>query len=278
MVYAAVEDFLQQGDIFRQEVVTPVADIEKRIFRAADGRHGSVVFSEGAVPKIFSEEELKQCLQLNLRSALHIEPFSGYDQGLQELVVVHATAASYFATVSQTCDVCGCDKPAHPVATILPIITTLETCRRQRLPFESNTDGEMTIEEYLTANVAAEDSKALKAEGDAFKYPSLLRDVLSRWTPPSKQKVEERNKIRNFLKNMAKKGWVFFLAEDIVFGIPEGYVDLSVSATVPTSKLLALKNSRIACFSEVYRNAFAQAFGLRHFRPAIPTPQLPKDY
>ena len=58
IAYTAVTEFLQQGDIFRQEVVTPMVDTEADLSRS-DGRHGSVVFQKG-FPHTYSIK--KSCL------------------------------------------------------------------------------------------------------------------------------------------------------------------------------------------------------------------------
>jgi hypothetical protein len=178
--YASPDEYLQQGDIYRQEVVTPIVDTEKRLFRAADGRHGIAVFSEGATGNVFDEEELRTHLR-NLtgsaRTPLHTEPFELTGQGEPEFVVVQSKQASFFVIATQTCDVSAEDKPVRPTAIILPILTLLDICKNERLNFR--TGGDATIENFLDTNAHA----TLKRELDPFAYSNKVRAVLSEWQP-----------------------------------------------------------------------------------------------
>lgn len=273
--YVAVTDFLQQGDIFRQDVVTPVVDTQKRIFRTEDGRHGSVVFSDGVNGKVFDEEDLKKQLDSCARTPLHTNPFEFTQDNHPELVVVHAHLTSYFVLATQTCDVSGVDKPAFPTAIILPVVTVRDVCRFQRLPFPSLDDQIMSIEDFFEANA---DAKNLRLESDPFHYPELIRTILAEWQPPTKRIEECRNRIRNFLSGMHKKDWMHFLQQGGEFQVPESYVDFSVAYTVPTRCLNDLKCSRIARIADPYRDQFAQAFAHTLARIAVPSPMKPKPF
>ncbi|HEU5125094.1 MAG TPA: hypothetical protein VFW05_13645 [Verrucomicrobiae bacterium] len=274
-LYLPVKNFIQQGDIFCQEVVTPVVDAQKRIFRAADGRHGSVVFADGASAHVFEENELRGSLNSCARSALHTDPFVPTSDGHPELVVVHATLTSYFIVVSQTCDICGVDKPALLTTIILPIITVRDICRFQRLPFPSMNNQEVTIEEFIEANSNVAD---LRKQVDAFSYPQTVRKVFASWNPATKALEQDRNKVRNYLDGVHKKGWMHFLKQDDKFQVPESYVDFSVALTVPTEKLVAMKHTRIACIADPYRMKFAQEFSNRLSRVAVPIPSKPDKF
>ena len=274
-LYNPVKEFIQQGDIFRQDVVTPIVDAQKRIFRATDGRHGSVVFADGAAARVFEESELEESLNSCVRSPLHTDPFVPTSDGHPELVVVHATLTSYFIVVSQTCDVCGVDKPALPTTIILPVLTVQDICRFQRLPFPSMSNQEVTIEEFIEANAKV---AGLRKQVDAFSYPQTVRKIFATWKPATQALEQDRNKIRNYLDGVQKKGWMHFLKQDEKFQVPESYVDFSVALTVPTEKLVAMKDARIACIADPYRMKFAQEFSNRLSRVAVPVPSKPDKY
>src|SRR5258708_4287988 len=192
--YVSPTDYLQQGDIFRQDIVIPIADTEKRIFRAEDGRHGSVVFSDGVNAHVFAEDELRVRLQGCERTPLHTDPFAITHDGHPELVVVHSRLSSYFVIATQTCDVSGVDRKASSTAIILPIITVHEICRHERIPFDSF--GEMTILEFLEKNAEA---TSLREERNAFQFPTLLRKILEEWNPETQVLKTLRGRIRNYL-------------------------------------------------------------------------------
>ena len=272
--YASVQDFLQQGDVFRQEVVTPVIDFQKRIFRSADGRHGSVVFADNVPARVFEENDLRLLLQTCERTKLHTDPFTLTHDGHPEFIVVHSTLTSHFIIVSQTCDICGVDKKASISTIILPIVTVQDICRFQRLPFASMDNREITIEEFLDENVGA---PSLRRETDAFRYPELVRQTFATWNPQKKFE-QDRNKCRKYLDEMPKHGWMYFLKQDFSFQVPESYVDFSVAFTVPTSRLGEIKRTRIACMADPYRAEFAQKFANRLSRIAVPTPFSPAKY
>lgn len=272
--YAPVTDFLQQGDIFCQKVVTPVVDTEKRIFRTTDGKHGSVVFSDGVSAKVFEESELVETLIRCNRTPLHTDPFCLTEDGIPEMVVVHSTLTSYFIIATQTCDICGVDRKQLPTAIILPVFTVPDICRNQRLPFQSMANREMSIEKFLEQNAGA---THLRSEADPFKYPDLLRDLITAWKPDKKFE-QDRGRLRNYLGKLHEKGWMYFLKQSEDFQVPESYVDFSVAYTVPTAKLVELKESRIARLSDNIRNHFSREFADMLSRIALPAPIKPENY
>jgi hypothetical protein len=69
--------------------------------------------------------------------------------------------------------------------------------------------------------------------------------------------------------------FIFSLPADASFGLPESYVDFTSAFTVPTSKLLALKDSRFAKIADPYRIDFAQKFGSFFSRVALPKQMQP---
>lgn len=272
--YAPVSEYLQQGDIFCQKVVTPVVDTEKRIFRTSDGQHGSVVFADGVSAKVFEESELIAKLNECARTPLHTDPFCLTEDGFPEMVVVHSTLTSYFIIATQTCDICGVDRKPLPTAIILPVLTVQDICRNQRLPFQSLGNKEMTIESFLELNAGA---AHLRTESDSFRYPTLLREVFSNWKP-GKQFEPDRNRLRNYMDQLHEKGWMYFLKQDDALKVPESYVDFSVAYTVPTFRLNELKASRIARLADNVRNHFSREFADMLSRIALPTPIKPEGY
>lgn len=273
--YLAVSDFLQQGDIFRQEVVCPTVDTVKRIFRASDGRHGSVVFAENVSGKIFDESELRSTLTATTRTPLHTDPFHTTSDGHPELVVVHGTLTSYFILASQTCDVSGIDKAALPTSIILPIRTVLEICRYEKLPFASMDNEALSIEEFVERNSL---NKNLRSINDAFSYPDAMRKLLLEWTPTNKSVASDKGRVKNYLEKQLKTNWMYYLQADSTFGVPESCADFSVAYTVPTARLASLKDGRIARLGDPYRDQFAQAFATRISRIAVPKPMTSKGF
>lgn len=60
--FSDCEDYLAQGDLFRRELVLPMPDTQKRIFRTPEGRHGKLVLEAGG-GYAFSESDLLQTLE-----------------------------------------------------------------------------------------------------------------------------------------------------------------------------------------------------------------------
>ena len=102
---------LEQGDIFRTELVAPAADRRQRIFRAADGRHGSVVFEEECEGRVFARSDLESLLRQSSANELRTRPFVQTPDGHDEMVVVYARLLRYFVIATQTCDISGEEGP-----------------------------------------------------------------------------------------------------------------------------------------------------------------------
>lgn len=124
------QEYLSQGDVFHIDLVAPMADPEKRIFRTIDGRHASVIKPNGSDGRIFSYDELMSVIQA-LQPRQRVFPFQKTSDGKSEMVLVYADLLEYFIIISQTCDISGIDSPTKPTCTILPVITLAQYCRGQ---------------------------------------------------------------------------------------------------------------------------------------------------
>lgn len=271
--YGHPEEFLQQGDLFRVDVVAPVVDRVQRLFRSHDGRHASAVFADGAEGALFDREGLETLLSEIDRQPLHTEPFEETDDGQMEFVVVQASLLRYFVLASQTCDISGMDGPSNPVAVILPVITLRDLCTTERFPFLTSRKGvydKLTINEYLLRHSGVEE---FSEHQDPADYGAALRIVISEWNPP-KNTPQKRNLglIKSFVQNQAKKGWLHWLSDDPSFGVPDACVDLSRIFTVATDQLQELSHARIASLRGPYRDQFSQVLGNHLSRIATPKP------
>jgi len=271
--YAPVETYLQQGDIFEAAIVTPLADLVPRLFRSTDGRHGSVVLTGGASGKIFSPAELNTTLRsLPSRTPLHTQAFEYTPDGHPELVVASAQLAEFFIVASQTCDICGEDKPAKELAVILRATPLRTLCMVDKLPLDGVDRPSLSIHEYLLRETGSDE---LKQAGNN-NYTSVLRKEFSSWQPSEKAKKEFRSKIANTVRIMLSgNANLFFLKESPTHGFGDMSVDLTTIYTVPTRFLVEIAGLRKACLAESYRNKFAQEFGNRFARIAVPEPMVP---
>lgn len=271
--YTIPNENLEQGDIFKIDIVSPAADEVQRIFRSRDGRHGSIVFEENCEAMVFSRAELDSLLENMSLTPLHTRPFSKSLDGQEEMVVVFSRLFHYFIIATQTCDICGLDKEPHEWATILPVITIAEFCKNELLPF-IKTDCVMTIQEFIKKNY--EESFKLEDVTD-IEYGQVIRSIVKDMAVSTKDKSvkEEIKYIKNYLSGYHKRTHIFFLPDDLTFGMPESYIDFTSAYTVPTSKLLAIKNTRFIKISDPYRTGFAQKFGLFFSRIALPQPVRP---
>lgn len=266
--YSSVDAFIQQGDIFRVDLVAPLADQNVRLFRSADGRHGSVVFEEGGNGRVFAPDDLKSVLQGNQSlTGLHTSPFEATHDGQLEMVVTFANFVQFFVVVSQTCDVSGVDKEPFPVAMILRAKTLYDICRTDRLPLRGG--ALETIHEFLLK----ETSDFALASASVTDYSQTLRNCLLNWAPDTNTLRETRGRIGNFLDKAMKGGsYLYYLADDRERGIPEMCVDFSCAFTVMTQQLLDLQQRRVGRIANPYRDQFAQEFGNRIGRVAVPKP------
>jgi len=273
--YTTPSDHLEQGDIFYLDLVAPIADEIKRIFRTEDGRHGSLFFEGNARAKVFSQSELEELLQTSNRTELHTDPFRETLDGQQEMVVVAGRLFQYFIIASQTCDISGKNGKSLPWAIVLPIITISYTCKNQCLPFKS-IDDQMTIHDFICSKL--QDSEKLQSATE-FEYGEEIRNITSELLEKKNNGkiLEDIRQIKNFLNNYHKKGYMFPLTEKPDFKVPESYVDFTAAYSVPTDKLLSVKENRFARINTPYREDFAQHFANFFARVALPTPMKPKD-
>jgi len=273
--YTDPATYLQQGDIFRIDVVAPGADTIKRIFRTEDGRHGSVFFEGGCRAKIFDHSELDSLLTRTARTELHTSPFSKTPDGQDEMVIATARLLQYFIIGTQTCDVVGKEKAASEYVTILPIVPLRDMCMSELLPFKS-TEKPMTINDFVVT-YCKDGQQLVQIEADDYgaAIKILVIDALKN-NPTNKVKGNLRQ-INNFLKKYYKKGFMFSLRDEPKYGVPESYVDFSVTFTVPSSKLLEIKQTRIACIAPVYREAFGSSLAYRFGRIATEKPMKPDN-
>jgi hypothetical protein len=271
--YTSPEEALEQGDIFRVDLVAPGADEVQRIFRSKDGRHGSVVFEENCDGMVFSRAELDSLLESIPRTALHTKPFYKTPDGHEEMVVVFSRLFRYFIIATQTCDISGKDKAPYEWATILPVITLYDLCRIEPMVFASTPEN-ITIDQFVKTN--CEDVDKLDAANE-IKYVPILRQTVKEYAKSAQNKKvrEDFKHLNNYLSNYYNTSYMFSLPANETFHFPESYVDFTSAFTVPTSKLLAIKGLRLLRIADPYRNSFAQKFGLFFSRIAVPKPMRP---
>jgi len=272
--YAGPGEALEQGDIFRVDIVGPAADEVQRIFRTRDGRHGSVVFEENCDATVFSREELEALLETTSRSPLHTDPFHKTQDGHEEMVVVFSRLFRYFMIATQTCDICGIDKGPIEWATILPVIPLADFCKSEPLPFAS-IDMPITIHEFVKNH--CEEDERLETASD-IEYGGVLRGIVKSLVGSAlnKRVKQDVGYVRNYLKSYYNNIYMFLLPEDPKFQLPECYVDFTSAFTVPTGKLLAIRALRFAKIADPYRNHFAKKFGDFFARVALPKPMRPE--
>lgn len=170
-VYEPVEDFFQQADIFKIDIVSPIADTRKRIFRTVDGRHGSIYFEGNCKAKVFDEEDLVSSLNKIERGPDHTDPFTLTDDGNNELVIVGAKKIKYGIMASNTCDIAGKDKKPLSLATILPIIPLADVCRTESLPLGNS---KCTIHNFIKTHYGDDPLKHI----DEFNYMNVIRGII----------------------------------------------------------------------------------------------------
>jgi hypothetical protein len=274
--YDRPEPHLQQGDVFRLNLVGPSADEEARVFRSEDGRHGSVVFEKGCQGRVFGLRELQTLLDATVpRADLHTAPFQLTRDGQGEMVIVYARLFRYFIIATHTCDISGIDKKRPlPWATILPVFTLAETCRNERFPLKSLRETS-SIQDFLTqkTELASELVGALE-----LGYADRIRGIVRSWIKSglTGDLLKDAQWIQNYLMNYHTKGILFSLPGDEDFSLPESYVDFSAAFTVATTKLEALKDCRFVRVAEPYRMAFGKAFADLISRPTLPAAMRPR--
>jgi len=274
--YTHPQDYLQQGDIFRVQIVAPDADETQRIFRAGDGRHGSVVFDERCEARIFSRSEIENLLANSTRTLLHTDPFRKTPDGSEEMVVVFARLMRYFVLVSNTCDISGLDREPTPYATILPVRTLYDICTQEPRNFP-NTQENTTIHNFISKHYSS-GAQSLQ-DAKELRYGTVVKQTLKSWikTKPNKNVLEDARFLQNFLFEYYKKGYLHSLPEDNILGVPESCVDFTSVFTIPTSKLLEIKANRFVRIADKYLEAFAKHFGDFFARIATPKPMRPEN-
>jgi len=271
--YSLPAQFVQQGDVFRGPLVAPVITSETRIFRAVDGRHGSVVFSGQSEGKVFSHVEITNLLrQSPQRDPLQTEPFTFTGDGQMEFVVTNAELIEYFVVLSQTCDVCGVDKDPHPLAMVLRAKTIGQICKGMGIVL-AGCEGPRTIHEYL---IGLTQSEALR-DADEISYREVLKAVLEQCLGMGSDAKENCSRIKNlFASRLKKAAYVYYLATDSAFRMPVLYIDFTAAFTVVTSHLHSAMGKRIATLAEPYRTHFAESFANHIKRIALPAPMQPE--
>ena len=271
--YAVPNSYLQQGDIFRIDLVAPAADQVQRIFRTEDGRHGSVVFEENCNARVFSRDDLENLLAATSRTLLYTSPFHQTPDGQDEMVVVFARLFRYFIIATQTCDISGKDKAPSQWATILPLIPIVDLCKTEPFPL-AGTSQILTIHQFV--NNYCQESEKLKNVNDMGYAPTVKQLLTKCAKSHSNKKVrDDAAHIKNYLSSYHKSLFMFPIPHDSNFNLPESYVDFTLTFTVPTSKLLTIRNRRFARINDPYRMHFAQSFGHFFERVALPKPMRP---
>jgi len=271
--YMDPASYLQQGDIFRIDLVAPVADEVQRIFRAKDGRHGSVVFEQNCEARVFSRNDLDNLLAAISQTPLHTKPFHKTPDGYDEMVVVFARLFRYFIIATQTCDISGKNKGRSEWATILPVIPLVDLCKTEPMPFASTYET-LTIHEFVTKY--CEKGGELQ-NSSAMDYVPRLRQLVND-SIKSKQNEKVRKDtqfLKNYLSNYYAKIFMFSLPANVKYNLPESYVDFTSAFTVHTSKLLAIQDLRFARIAVPYSFDFAQKFGHFFTRVALPKQMRP---
>jgi len=271
--YTAPTSYLQQGDIFRIDLVAPAADEVQRIFRTKDGRHGSLVFEENCDGRVFGRKELDKLLESAPQAGFYTKPFHLTPDGQEEMVVVFARLFRYFIIATQTCDISGKDKSPQDWATILAVITLADLCRTETFPF-SATGQLMTIHDFVKTYCDRSDEFEDTSDMD---YAPNLRQIVadSAKLATNKKVLQDIRHLKNYLSSYYNKIFMFSLPADSEFALPESYVDFTSAFTVPTSKLLALQSRRFATIVDPYRIEFAKRFGEFFARVALPKPMRP---
>ena len=273
--YITPDNLLQQGDIFRIEIVCPGADTIKRIFRTIDGRHGSAFFaSPGQKAKIFDQDDLENLLSTaSRRTELHVDPFCKTPDGQDEMVVVAGRLFHYFIIATQTCDVSGKDKKPYPYATILPVIPFAIMCKNEILPIPNI--GNMTIHKFIVDYAVKGEELDKQSDAD---YGAAIRIIIEDSLKLKVDKKFEKNLklIRSFLNDYHTKGYMYPLHDDVKLSVPESYIDFSSTFAVPTDKLIAINSMRIARIATPYREDFALKFATFFSRVALTVPMKPE--
>jgi hypothetical protein len=268
------ENYLSQGDIFKIDLVAPMADTEKLIYRTVDGQHINNILPDGTNGRIFIYEELLSLIE-TFSSEQRFFPFQQ-----TERVIVSANLLRYFIVLSQTCDISGVDHPAKPNCAIAPILTIAQHCQNKvSIKYKdpkTNQENSLTVNipDYMNEKI---DSSFKDKSSDDFAFPNYLRENLDNWSKKLKNESPE-HKLINGLKNSLnmiienKKLEIYYLAQDQENGVPESYIDFCRVYTIQTVLIEKLKDKRIATLKSPYREQFARKFAEYYARIATPYP------
>ena len=272
-VLGSPEAWICQGDIYSQDLVAPYCDHIVRVFRTADGEHGSLVFESGREGYVFGLDELQQVVAESPSDPMRTAPFDPTPDGDREMVVVTADLSMRFVVASQTCDVSGKDHPPRPFAVIAPFTSIAGVCRTADLPIVSREgEAKQTILGYLVERGVF--CASAFSEEDDYRFSSILRERLDRWKPTERQEREIRGRIRDFLNGFVlnRLAFVYYLRGRETLGIPEGFVDFCRLFTIPTDRLRASMDLRSATIRPPYREEFSKKLGDYLSRIATPSP------
>lgn len=273
------EDYLSQGDIFRIDLVAPMADIDISIFRTVDGRHTDNIDPDGVKGRIFNYEELLSLIE-TLPPDQRLFPFQRTSNEKYEKVLVSADLLKYFIVISQTCDISGVDHPAKPICTIAPIITIAQHCQnRVSIPYKDQKNNQETllivsIPDYMSDKF---DHSFKDRLSDDFTFPEYIRENLDNWSKKAKNGSSEQ-KLLSGLKNSLntimgnKRLDIYYIAPDKENKVPESYIDFCRLYTITMVLMESLKDKRIAMLKSPYREEFAKKFADYYARIATPSP------
>ncbi len=272
--YDSTDEYLEQGDIFRVDLVTPIASTHQRIFRAADGRHGSEVFSRKVPAKVFSRPALESLLATIEQTPNYPNPFAAGPNTPNEMVVVESCLCRYFILATQTCDICGRPggRKARPSGTVFPILTVANWCKTT--PVLEHFGNTYTIHDFMTL---CTDQGVPLVKSEEVDYASSLRIILDDWYRSGipKDLKSTVGQITTFLDSYWKKGYVHRLKDDVRHEVPESYVDFTAPYTILRQHLLGLRGNRIARLASEPRHAFVHAMTQFYARPALSQPVEP---
>ncbi len=275
----AYKGYLSQGDIFRIDLVAPMADPERTIFRTEDGRHASAVKVDGSDGKIFSYDELLEVIEA-LPPAERLLPFQRTTDGKFEKVLVYADVLEYFIILSQTCDISGLDKQANPTCTIAPVATLAQHFQGRTsfswrpLSANQNESQTVSIPDYISERF---DPTFRDMVSNDLEFPAYLRRSLGEWRKKAKKKPQENSflsKIKGSLNTILGNEplYMYYVLPSIQHEVPESYVDFCRIYTLSTSIVEGMKNKRLATLGPQFREEFAQRFANYYGRIATPYP------
>ena len=280
------EIFLQQGDIFKLDIITPVAGDDMRLFRKNNAEHGSRIFSTvGSLGKIFTPEEVTEIISTNGKTTpYHTDPFEEDPDGIKEFVVTQATLTRRFIVASQTCDISGVDKPSElHFAMVLPVSTFRDLCVLTFIPLLAGTESTKENGPYVNSTAHnflvqhCDDCTNIQNASD-LEYRSHFIDTLNKWSPPKKSYLHtNKSLIKNVLGKITKKQMYFTINETPNLSEPMMVADLSQTFMLPIACLENQSDCRIGTLHHDLRSSFSQKFANLISRIAVPKGMQPKS-